>query len=150
MNTVSDTDAELFYRLNPERFARPERRTVRHILITYTTPPERAAAVALLDDLAAQLRAGADFADLALRHSQCPTALQDGLVGSVPRGQLFPPLDAALFSMAAGEISAVVETEVGLHLLRCDAILPADTIPFEQVRARIVAALDKVRHARTH
>lgn len=146
---VTETEAEIFYRLNPGRFARPERRTVRHILITYDTPEERAAAAALLNDLAAKLRAGADFAKLALRHSQCPTAVQDGLVGSVPRGQLFPELDAALFALAAGEVSAVLETEIGLHILRCDAILPADTIPFADVRDRIVAALNAQRRRQT-
>lgn len=145
MKPATATEAEIFYRLNPERFTRPERRTVRQILITYNTAAERAATVQLLDALSAQLRAGADFAALALRHSQCPTALEGGLVGSVPRGQLFPQLDAALFALQAGALSAIVETEIGLHLLRCDAILPPDTIPFELVRERIVAALDKAR-----
>ena len=145
MNSATTTDAELFYRLNPERFTRPERRTVRHILITFDTPEERLQVARQLEELTLRLRAGADFADLALRHSQCPTALEGGLVGSVPRGQLFPQLDDALFDMRAGEISAVVETEVGLHLLRCDAILPPDAIPFANVRDRIVAALNANR-----
>ena len=146
MNRASATDAELFYRLNPERFTRPERRTVRHILITFDTPAERDAAERLLTDLATQLAAGADFADLALRHSQCPTALEGGLVGSVPRGQLFPQLDEVLFALQPGACSTVVATEVGLHLVRCDAILPPDIIPFEQVRDRIIAALNRNRH----
>lgn len=146
MNAASATDAELFYRLNPEHFTRPERRTVRHILITFNTPAERQQAERQLKELSARLRAGADFAEVALRHSQCPTALEGGLIGSVPRGQLFPQLDAALFSLQTGELSAIVETEIGLHLVRCDAILPPDTIPFEQVRERIIKALNKHRH----
>lgn len=141
MNAPTDTDAERFYRLNPERFARPERRTLRHILMTFDTPEARQQCARQLAALAMQLRAGADFATLALHHSQCPTALEGGLVGSVPRGQLFPQLDEALFALDVGELSAVVETQVGLHLVRCDAILPADTIAFEQVRERILAAL---------
>lgn len=145
MKSASATDAELFYRLNPERFLRPERRSVRHILITFNTPDEKQQIEVQLNELATRLRAGADFADLALRHSQCPTALEGGLVGSVPRGQLFPQLDAALFAMQPGDISTVLESEVGLHLLLCEAILPPDTIPFEQVRDRIIAALNKNR-----
>ena len=145
MNGATDTDAELFYRLNPEKFVRPERRTVRHILITFNTPAERLQAERQLMELSARLRAGADFAEIALRHSQCPTALEDGLVGSLPRGKLFPQLDEALYALQPGELSAIVETEVGLHLVRCDAILPPDTIPFEQVRERIIAALNKNR-----
>jgi peptidyl-prolyl cis-trans isomerase C len=146
MNSATDTDAELFYRLNPERFLRPERRTVRHILITFNTPEERHKAELQLNELAEKLRSGADFAKLALRHSQCPTALEGGLVGNVPRGQLFPQLDAVLFTLEPGELAPAVETEVGLHLLRCEAILPPDTIPFEMVRERIIAALNKNRH----
>ena len=146
MNNATKTDAELFYRLNLERFTRPERRTIRHILITFNTPEEKLQAERQLKELSARLRAGADFAAVALRHSQCPTALEDGLVGSVPRGKLFPQLDEALFALQAGELSAIVETEVGLHLVRCDAILPPDIIPFEQVRERIIAALNKSRH----
>lgn len=146
MSAVTDTDAELFYRLNPERFERPERRTLRHILITFDTSQEQRQARSRLTELAAHLRTGADFADLALRHSHCPTALEGGLVGSVPRGQLFPPLDKALFALGVGELSNVVETEIGLHLVRCDAILPQDIIPFDQVRPRILAALTRQRH----
>lgn len=145
MKAATDTDAELFYRLNPDRFLRPERRTLRHILITFNSTEERAAVAVQLTGLVAKLRAGADFAKLALRHSQCPTALEGGLVGSVPRGQLFPQLDAVAFDLEPGELSDIVETEIGLHLLRCDAILPPDMIPFEQVRHRIIAALNKSR-----
>ena len=56
------------------------------------------------------------FAELALKHSECPTALQGGVLGIVPRGKLYPELDAVLFSIKAGEVSEIVESEIGFHL----------------------------------
>ncbi|MDD5462304.1 MAG: peptidylprolyl isomerase [Methylococcales bacterium] len=60
--------------------------------------------------------------ELALKHSECPTALQGGVSGIVPRGKLCPELDAALFSIKAGEISEIVESEIGFHLVLCQQI----------------------------
>jgi len=59
------------------------------------------------------------FADLALKHSECPTALQGGVLGIVPRGKLYPELDAVLFSLKVGAVSDIVESEIGFHLLLC-------------------------------
>jgi nitrogen fixation protein NifM len=81
------------------------------------------------------------FAELALKHSECPTALQNGLLGTVGRGKLYPELDAMLFQLAADEISAVVESEMGFHVLHCRKIYPANTMTLEQARPRIRQSL---------
>ncbi|TVQ93893.1 MAG: nitrogen fixation protein NifM [Chromatiaceae bacterium] len=83
----------------------------------------------------------ARFARLARRHSECPTALDGGNLGAVPRGQLFPAVEAALFALDAGALSAIVESPLGLHLLLCERIQPGRALPFEQARPRIRAAL---------
>lgn len=139
------TEAEIFYRVNAARFAQPERRTLRHILITFNNRAEKRAAESLLAGLAAELRSADDFAAAAQRHSQCPTALDGGLLGTLPRGKLYAELDAVAFELAAGALAAPVETEVGLHLVRCDAIHPAATAEFAAVRERIMQALDERR-----
>ncbi|MFP4162062.1 MAG: nitrogen fixation protein NifM [Ectothiorhodospira sp.] len=146
---VSEVEVELFYHLHRERFRRPETRTVRQILVTVNPDyPENTpeAAGRRIGDMARALRQGAArFEDLAARHSECPSALKGGLLGTVPRGTLFPVLDEALFTMEPGEISPVLETEVGLHLLWCEAIVPAGTVPLEQVRERVRTQLEARR-----
>lgn len=142
---AGDADAERFYRAHAGRFARPERRSLRHILLTCADAAEKRAARELLAGLRARLVDAPAFGAAALRHSHCPTALDGGRLGTLARGRLYPELDAAAFALAAGGLSAPVETEIGLHLLRCDAIHPAAAPAFAEVRARILATLDAAR-----
>lgn len=138
---VSETDAELFYRLHFERFRRPERRRASQILVTVNEQfPENRRAAALVRILAVAARLARDpqqFGAQALKHSECPSAVQGGLLGEFRRGQLFAALDEALFALDAGGISDVVESPLGFHLLRCDAVLPAVTVPFAEAAPRI-------------
>jgi nitrogen fixation protein NifM len=126
-----------YYQSNPLRFERPERRTLSQILITindeydenrFDVAKARLTSVhqLLLDDASL-------FADLALKHSECPSALKGGHMGEFEAGQLYPELDAVAFTLAEGEISAVIETELGFHLLRCETIAPARKLAFEEV-----------------
>lgn len=142
---ASETDAEIYYRLHPAAFTQPERRTVRHILITYDNDTEKAQAIDTLNGLKPKAGSEKAFADQALRHSQCPTAMEGGLVGTVARGKLYPELDAVLFTLNMGALSDVIETEIGLHLLRCDAIQPEVIHPFAEARARILDHLNDQR-----
>lgn len=141
----TDTDAEIYYRLHPQAFHQPERRVVRHILITFDNPAEKAKAQATLAEARRQATSQEAFCKLALRHSQCPTAMEGGLVGTVPQGKLYPELDEAVFKLAVGEISPITETEVGLHLARCDEIKPCQTLSFAQARENILAHLNDQR-----
>jgi peptidyl-prolyl cis-trans isomerase C len=142
---ISDVDERLFHELHRERFIAPERRTARHILVTVNddfADNRRAAALARIEAIAAQLKGQAQrFGALARQCSECPTATQDGSLGDVPRGQLYPQLDAALFALAEGEISGVLESELGFHLLLCERIEPGAEIGFEQARAKIHAVI---------
>jgi len=129
---ATEQEALDYYHKNRNKFRQSERRKVSHILITVNELyPENSCKQArirltqlrtqLLDDINS-------FAALALAHSECPTALNNGLIGSVSRGQLYPQLDDVLFFMQAGTISPIIESEIGLHLLLCHEILPADEL----------------------
>jgi peptidyl-prolyl cis-trans isomerase C len=153
---ITDADERLFYELHHERFDIPETRSARHILITINDDyPEnrREAARARIEAIDERLRAQANdpaallnaFIDDARKGSECPTAMEGGQLGTLNRGQLYPALDAALFELEAGQLSGVLESELGFHLLLCEAIHPAKTLPFEQVRARIHQALEQRR-----
>ena len=141
-------DAEIYFRLNPGAFERPEMRRLRHILITFNDASEQAKVRALLENLRPGLRTAEDFAAAALRHSHCPTSLQGGEMGSVKRGQIYPELEPAAFALAAGGVSTVLQSPMGLHLLRCDEILAGQTLAFDEVCQKIVDALtDKRRRS---
>lgn len=149
---VSDTEVEIYYLLHPERFTRPETRKLRHILLTINDElkgSERAAARARIGEIRARLApAPAErFAEQALKHSQCPSALQGGLLGDVPRGKLFAEIEAVAFALAAGELSPVVESPMGFHVVYCEQISAEDKLPLAAVRERIREHIDQSRRA---
>jgi peptidyl-prolyl cis-trans isomerase C len=150
---VTETDERIFFELHRDRFGRPECRSARHILITINDDyPDnsRETARARIEAVAARLHdASGDllqrFADAAARTSECPTALDGGQLGRVSRGQLYPPVDAALFALQPGTLSGVVETELGFHLILCEEVHPDRSVPFTEVRERIHQALEQRR-----
>jgi len=125
---VKTKEALDYYQKNRGRFSHPERRKVSHILITINDQyPENksAAAKKRINTLRDKLRDNIDdFSKLAMQNSECPSALNNGLIGTVTRGQLYPELDNLLFLMPIQTVSSVVESEIGLHLLLCHEIYP--------------------------
>lgn len=148
---VSNADAELFYYLHPERFAVNEKREVRHILITVNDDfTENSEAHALKRILAIReriLKKPDRFEEQAQKHSECPTAMHGGLVGTVEHGKLFPELDAVLFQMDSGEISEPVRSELGFHLLYCGDIQPPRQVPLAEILPRLRQSLEDRQRA---
>ncbi|WP_295006207.1 nitrogen fixation protein NifM [uncultured Dechloromonas sp.] len=142
---VSLVDAEIYYRLHPEAFERPEARRLRHILLTFDNDREKEKALLTLQGLRKTLKGSERFADAALRHSQCPTAMDGGMLGTVRRQQLYAALEPAAFALKVDEISAVLESPIGLHIIRCDEILPDGRLPFAEVGEKIVERLTDKR-----
>lgn len=144
---VSEVDAEIYFRLHPGAFERGESRRLRHILLTFDDGAGKSSARALLEGLRQTIRSAEDFGQAALRHSQCPTALQQGEMGVVKPGQLYAELESAAFALPTGEVSAVQESPMGLHLLWCDECLPAKKLEFGDVRDRLLEKLNEKRRA---
>ncbi|WP_031432585.1 nitrogen fixation protein NifM [Methylomarinum vadi] len=140
-STVSEVEIGIYYHLHPEKFHRPEQRGAKHILITINEEfPEnsRANAWQRICDIAARLKQKPHkFADLALKYSECPTALQGGELGTFGRGQLFPQIEAVLFGMKEKQISDVIETEAGFHIVQCGKIHGAETISLKKAQSKI-------------
>jgi parvulin-like peptidyl-prolyl isomerase len=90
---------------------------------------------------------GSQLKALAQCHSECPSAMKDGLIGRVKQGQLYPQLDAALFAMAEGAVSEVIESEIGLHLLYCEQVHAATTLPFYEVKEKIAGILEQKKRS---
>ncbi len=142
---ISSVDAEIYYRLHPVAFTQPESRRLRHILLTFNSSKEKAKVLAQLDSLRSTLENAKKFGKAALRYSQCPTAMNGGELGVVKRQQLYPALEEAAFSLNEGEISVVVESPIGLHILRCDEISPSVSLKFSEVEAKIIERLTDQR-----
>jgi len=146
---VSELDCMLFYYMHKDKFNQPERRSARHILITLNDDYAENTRESVLERMAAirkRVRTKSKrFAEQAMKHSECPTAMHGGLLGKIPRGQLYAALDEKLFGMKSGEISEVIESELGFHILYCEQIHPAGPVPFKEAEPRIREKLTKRR-----
>ena len=138
---VSDTDVELYYLLHRDRFRQPENRTLRHILVTINDDlpgSDRASAFAKIGEICIRLKNSPKrFGEQALKHSECPTAMNGGQLGRVKRGQLYPELEEVAFALAPGAVSETVESPLGFHILQCVAIEASCELPFATVREKI-------------
>jgi|GEM_PF-139113 len=137
---VSDADVEAYYKANQKKYARPEQVKVRHFLIMLPADaPQSAvdAATAKLKDIAAKLKAGADFASLLPKNPNNA----EGLIGEdwawLPKGSLpkeFGPFEEKAFSLKNGEISEPVRTALGLHLIQAGERQAAGERPLSEVK----------------
>ncbi len=139
---VSEADLKTYYEQNTARFGTKEERRASHILIT--APPsmpaaDRAKAKAKAEQLLAEVKkTPASFADVARKNSQDPgSAEKGGDLDFVTRGAMVKPFEDAMFSLKKGEISGVVETEFGYHIIEVTDIKPAVVQPFDKVRATL-------------
>lgn len=144
--TLPEADVRTYYEQNASRFAGPEERRASHILITADkgAPSEvREKAKAAANALLAEARKTPDrFADLARKQSQDPgSAAQGGDLGYFARGAMVKPFEDAVFAMKPGEISPVVESDFGYHIIRLIDIRGAKKRSFDELRADIEAEL---------
>jgi peptidyl-prolyl cis-trans isomerase C len=118
---VSDKEINEFYKNNKEKFVMPESVHARHILIK-TSPEDDAKTLAGKKEKAEAIRkelvGGADFAEAAVKNSDCPSAKAGGDLGVFVKGQMVKPFDDAAFSQKEYEIGPVVKTEYGYHIIQ--------------------------------
>ena len=137
---VKPADVSAFYEKNPERFQQPEAIHASHVLITVPQGADaatKAAARAKAEDVLKQARAGADFAKLARTYSNDASAPRGGDLGFFPKGQMVPAFEAAVFALAPNEISDVVETPFGFHVIKMLEKRTAQSVPFGQAAPQI-------------
>jgi peptidyl-prolyl cis-trans isomerase C len=136
----SDAEAQDFYAKNPDKFNQEEAVRASHILIRVDENADAAAkkkARAEIDSVLKQARAGADFAKLAMEHSQDGSAAQGGDLNFFTRQQMVPAFSEAAFALKPGQISDVVTTQFGYHIIKVTDRKPARTIPYEEASAQI-------------
>ncbi len=134
---VAESEMKRYYQEHQDRFAYPEEYQLSQILIKPRTPDGLSVAQGRAEALLATLKQGEPFEDLALRFSDGADASRGGRLGLVRQGELIPALEQALTSVQVGQITGIVETAEGLHIVRVDDKKPRQFRPFEQVKAEI-------------
>lgn len=140
--SVSDAEAQAYYDEHKAQYAANEKRLAAHILIVPSN--DEAAAKAKAEDLVKQLDNGADFATLAKANSEDTlSAEQGGKLDWFEPGVMAPNFDTALFALNKGEHSGVVKTDFGFHIIKLLDVQAGATVPFADVKTKIVAQLQE-------
>ena len=144
--TLSEEDLRTYYKENLDRLAGREERRVSHILVNASKDApasERDKAKARAEELLAQVRKSpGSFAEVAKKNSQDPgSSTAGGDLGYIARGAMVKPFEDAVFAMKAGDISDVVETDFGFHVIKLADIKRPPTPTFESLRASLETEL---------
>ncbi len=136
------TDAEVkdFYDKNPDRFKRGETVRASHILLRIDPNADDATKKqtrAKIDEVLKRAKSGEDFAALAQQNSQDGSAPQGGDLGYFPKEKMVPAFADVAFALKTGEISDVVTTQFGVHIIKLTDRKAAGTVPLEEVSAQV-------------
>lgn len=144
--TVSDAQVRQAYETNKDRYRTPERVKVRHILLSTTDKPKEEVAKiqARAEALLKQVKSGGNFAELAKKNSDDPGSKEKGGdLDWVVRGQTVPEFETSAFNMKPNEISNLVKTQYGFHIIQTIAKEEARLKPFDEVKGELLGELKK-------
>ena len=143
---VTEEETKAYYTDNPRFFKQPEQVKASHILIKVEPTADDAAKAAArkkIEDVRKKLADGGDFAELAKEYSEGPSAPRGGDLGYFGRGQMVKPFDDAVFAMQVNQVSEVVETRFGYHLIKVYDKKPEETLAYAEVKDRISERLKR-------
>jgi peptidyl-prolyl cis-trans isomerase C len=141
---ITDDDVKKFYDspTNVAAFEQPETVRASHILLMTTDPvtnqplpaDKKAEKYKQIQDILKQAKSGTDFAELAKKYSEDPGSKDKGGEYTFPRGQMVPEFEKAAFSMKTNEISDIIETKFGYHIIKLSEKIPAKKVDFDKVK----------------
>ncbi len=135
---ISEADVAAYYDEHKDSYVQPERIHLRQIMLpARRNTDERTQAIAKLSQLRTDIVAGADFETLAKEHSQNLGAANGGIIGWMKQGDLDSAIENVAFALADGAVSEVVETPLGVYLLRVDEREVSTTQSLTEVRSSI-------------
>lgn len=129
---VSDDDMKKFYDQNKDKFKTGEQIRASHILVKTEKEAQ---------DVLDQLKKGASFEDLAKKYSKDASAAKGGDLGWFSKGAMVPEFEKAAFSLKPGQVSGIVQTPYGFHIIKVTGERPAGVRSFDEVKDQIKAAL---------
>jgi peptidyl-prolyl cis-trans isomerase D len=143
--TLTPQDIETYYKDNQQQYSTPEQARSSHILFK-TEGKEDAAVKKQAEETLAKIKGGADFAALAKKLSEDPvSAAQGGDLGLGPRGKMVKEFDDAQFALKPGEVSELVKSQFGYHIIKLTEKQPAKTQTLDEVRPLIEQMLKSQR-----
>ena len=134
---ISPEDEKAYYESHKDKFTKPEQVRARHILIKLApdaSDAEKAEAKKKITEILQKLKKGADFADLAKKYSQGPSSKNGGDLGFFSYRQMVEPFSKAAFALKPGEISGIVKTRFGYHIIKLEEKKPAVVTPFDKAK----------------
>ncbi|MEW6096058.1 MAG: peptidylprolyl isomerase [bacterium] len=135
IGTITDSEIETYYNKNIKLYQEPEQVRAKHILITPDN--DKKAAKSKIEGILKEIKAGGNFEELAKEHSACPSKTRGGDLGFFGRGRMVKPFEEAAFSLKVGEISDVVETSFGFHIIKLEEKKDPRTIPLSEAKEGI-------------
>ncbi len=144
LKEVSIAAAREYYKKNPDQFTEPTNAWARHVLIKVkrdASDVEMNQAKEKANLVLQKAKAGADFATLARDYSEGPNAFKGGDLGFFARGEMVKSFDEAVFKLQPGQISDVVRSELGFHVIKLEEYKDPESIPFKKVEDKIKAFL---------
>jgi peptidyl-prolyl cis-trans isomerase C len=131
---ISDAEISKYYNDNKDKFAQGPKVKVRHILV----PTEQEAKAIL-----AQLKKGEDFSKLAKEKSKDPSSQRGGDLGWITQGRMDPAFEKAAFALKKGQMSDVVKSSFGYHIIICDDVEAKKEKNLEEVKSQIERQLQR-------
>jgi peptidyl-prolyl cis-trans isomerase C len=147
---VDDAEVLKFYEENGQYFSKPEQLRASHILIKAEENADESVkkdALKRINEIKVRLDGGEEFSDLARELSEGPTNVKGGDLGAFGRGNMVESFENAAFSLNVGDVSDVVITKFGYHLIKLTAKEVGSTVPFDDVKVQIVDHLHQVKMA---
>ncbi|UCD57384.1 MAG: peptidylprolyl isomerase [Candidatus Hydrogenedentota bacterium] len=145
---ISEEKVRAFYDDHPERFKQPEQVRASHILIKVdqqADESQKAETRKKIEDIQRKLQGGEDFAAVATEFSDCPSSAKGGDLGYFGRRRMVKPFADAAFALNPGEVSDIVETRFGYHLIKVVDKKPEAVTPYEDVKDRLEDRLRRER-----
>lgn len=145
---VREREVRRYYKKNTESYVTPPQIKARHILLKL--PPDSPEETLTekqqqLEKLLTQIRSGKSFEELAREHSEDGTAADGGDLGWFKPGEMVPAFETAAFALAPGEVSDIVQSPFGLHLIKVDELKEEITKSLDEARDEITGILAESR-----
>jgi peptidyl-prolyl cis-trans isomerase SurA len=138
--SVDASEVEAYYKAHQDEFNQPAQARVRHIFFRTdpgAAPPQEDAVRERASRVLQEARNGGNFADLARRYSEDATAANGGDLGVIRRGQALPEFEEVIFALREGDISEVIRTPNGLHIVKIEAFTKGSEQSFPEIKAEI-------------
>ncbi|MEJ2726538.1 MAG: peptidylprolyl isomerase [Deltaproteobacteria bacterium] len=137
---ISDQETKAYYDSHQEMFKQPEQVRASHILIKTASGEDKAKkaeARKKIEEIQKKVKKGDDFSELAKKYSEGPSKDKGGDLGYFGRGQMVKPFEDAAFGLKEGEVSGIVESPFGYHLIKKTGEKPASTVPYDEVKGKL-------------